>query len=194
MRWRVSSKDAPTYFGSEDSLLFQLAPTHDVFRCTEPSNKQYALMIPEEGLFFGKQDDGPVSLELDKALESGIFTQKEVGSSMQNEEGTPTAEEYVCTPDPLLFPRKEEENADGPYQPSMANASRAEKSWQIHFKILSVEVWAYDKTGPSLGFRLGNSVINQRDLGLITADPSELKGDLYELVGKDRTRSSLLCA
>ena len=115
MLWREHSSDEPAYFGSEDSLLFQLAPTHDVFLCVKPSSKKYASMHPKTGLSFGDVESGPVSLELNEALASGTFTQQDEG--------------------------------EGPYRPSAANASRTETSWQVRFAIESVEVWAYDKTG-----------------------------------------------
>ncbi|MCJ1393670.1 hypothetical protein MMC18_006546 [Xylographa bjoerkii] len=151
MLWREHSSDGPAYFGSEDSLLFQLAPTHDVFLCTKPSNKKYAYMSSKTGLSFGDVESGPVSLKLDEALTSGTFTQQDEG--------------------------------EGPYQPSAANASRTETSWQVQFAIESVEVWAYDKNG------------------LKPAHPSpfgeweDARGiSIYEKAGKDRMRSSLLCA
>ncbi|KAI0876963.1 restriction of telomere capping protein 5 [Hypoxylon argillaceum] len=85
--WRVTNKEC---FGSDDMLLFQLAPTHDVFSASS-MNKNYATFTKppaaHPGISFGSAPPptssssrhaplrqlGPVSLVLDSSFEFGVF-------------------------------------------------------------------------------------------------------------------------
>ncbi|KAJ8119940.1 hypothetical protein ONZ43_g3221 [Nemania bipapillata] len=85
--WRVTNKEC---FGSDDMLLFQLAPTHDVFPASK-INKNYAAFTKppaaHPGITFGSAPPptssssrhaplrhlGPVSLVLDSSFEFGVF-------------------------------------------------------------------------------------------------------------------------
>ncbi|KAI1131870.1 restriction of telomere capping protein 5 [Nemania abortiva] len=85
--WRVTNKEC---FGADDMLLFQLAPTHDVFRASS-MNKNYAAFTKppaaHPGISFGSPTPptssssrhaplrhlGPVSLILDSSFEFGVF-------------------------------------------------------------------------------------------------------------------------
>ncbi|MCJ1402925.1 hypothetical protein MMC11_006146 [Xylographa trunciseda] len=53
MLWREHSSDDPAYFGSEDSLLFQLVPTHDVFLCTNRRAKNTPVCIQRQAYPLG---------------------------------------------------------------------------------------------------------------------------------------------
>ncbi|KAI0532890.1 restriction of telomere capping protein 5 [Xylaria digitata] len=84
--WRVTNKEC---FGTDDTLLFQLSPTHDVFSAT--INKNYAAftkpLATHPGISFGSppppttsssrhaplRNLGPVSLTLDSSFEFGVF-------------------------------------------------------------------------------------------------------------------------
>ena len=78
MEWQERPKGSEAHFGSADSLLFQLAPIHDLFRCNGSSDARYARLSreKEEGISFGNRNSGRVSLALDAALENGVFTQR----------------------------------------------------------------------------------------------------------------------
>ncbi|KAI0190814.1 restriction of telomere capping protein 5 [Astrocystis sublimbata] len=85
--WRVTSREC---FGADDMILFQLAPTHDVFRASSV-NKNYAAFTKppamHPGISFGSSPPpstssarhaplrnlGPVSLVLDSSFEFGVF-------------------------------------------------------------------------------------------------------------------------
>ncbi|KAI1431264.1 restriction of telomere capping protein 5 [Xylaria sp. CBS 124048] len=85
--WRLSSKDC---FGSDDMLLFQLSPTHDVFPAST-LNRNYATFSKAPsaypGITFGSPPPpttassrhapmrkiGPVSLTIDSSFEFGVF-------------------------------------------------------------------------------------------------------------------------
>ncbi|KAI0452305.1 restriction of telomere capping protein 5 [Xylaria acuta] len=85
--WRVTHKEC---FGADDMILFQLAPTHDVFRAST-MNKNYAAFTKppatHPGISFGSAPPstssssrhaplrhlGPVSLVLDSSFEFGVF-------------------------------------------------------------------------------------------------------------------------
>ena len=85
--WRVTNKEC---FGADDMVLFQLAPTHDVFSASS-MNKNYAAFTKapatHPGISFGSSPPstssssrhaplrhlGPVSLALDSSFEFGVF-------------------------------------------------------------------------------------------------------------------------
>ncbi|KAI0466189.1 restriction of telomere capping protein 5 [Xylaria cf. heliscus] len=85
--WRLTNKEC---FGADDMILFQLAPTHDVFRASTV-NKNYAAFTKapasHPGISFGSappptssssrhaplRNLGPVSLMLDSSFEFGVF-------------------------------------------------------------------------------------------------------------------------
>ncbi|KAI0421842.1 restriction of telomere capping protein 5 [Xylaria grammica] len=85
--WRITNKEC---FGTDDTLLFQLAPTHDVFSAST-MNKNYAAFAKppatHPGISFGSPPPpsgsssrhaplrhlGPVSLTLDSSFEFGVF-------------------------------------------------------------------------------------------------------------------------
>ncbi|KAI0108867.1 restriction of telomere capping protein 5 [Nemania sp. FL0031] len=85
--WRVTNKEC---FGGDDMVLFQLAPTHDVFSASS-MNKNYAAFskppVVNPGISFGSAPPptssssrhaslrhlGPVSLMLDSSFEFGVF-------------------------------------------------------------------------------------------------------------------------
>ncbi|TRX91465.1 hypothetical protein FHL15_007689 [Xylaria flabelliformis] len=85
--WRVTNKEC---FGADDMVLFQLSPTHDVFRASS-MNKNYAAFTKppatHPGISFGSAPPptssssrhaplrqlGPVSLVLDSSFEFGVF-------------------------------------------------------------------------------------------------------------------------
>ncbi|KAI1737770.1 restriction of telomere capping protein 5 [Xylaria scruposa] len=87
--WRVTNKEC---FGADDMILFQLSPTHDVFRAST-MNRNYAAFTkppatPHPGISFGSAPPptgsssrhasplrqlGPVSLVLDSSFEFGVF-------------------------------------------------------------------------------------------------------------------------
>ncbi|KAI0861279.1 restriction of telomere capping protein 5 [Xylaria cubensis] len=85
--WRVTHKEC---FGGDDMVLFQLSPTHDVFRASS-MNKNYAAFTKppatHPGISFGSAPPptssssrhaplrqlGPISLVLDSSFEFGVF-------------------------------------------------------------------------------------------------------------------------
>ncbi|KAK5634860.1 hypothetical protein RRF57_010573 [Xylaria bambusicola] len=85
--WRVTNKEC---FGADDMVLFQLAPTHDVFSASSV-NRNYAAFTKapstHPGISFGSSPPpsssssrhaplrnlGPVSLALDSSFEFGVF-------------------------------------------------------------------------------------------------------------------------
>lgn len=85
--WRVTHKEC---FGADDTLLFQLAPNHDVFPAST-MNKNYAAFTKppahHPGISFGSPPPptntssrhaplrhlGPISLTLDSSFEFGVF-------------------------------------------------------------------------------------------------------------------------
>ncbi|KAF2967484.1 hypothetical protein GQX73_g6094 [Xylaria multiplex] len=85
--WRVTNREC---FGTDDTLLFQLSPTHDVFPAST-MNKNYAAFTKppatHPGISFGSppppttsssrhaplRNLGPVSLTLDSSFEFGVF-------------------------------------------------------------------------------------------------------------------------
>lgn len=85
--WRVTNKEC---FGTDDMLLFQLAPTHDVFPASTVNRNYAAFSKPptaHPGISFGSpppptsssarhaplRNLGPVSLALDSSFEYGVF-------------------------------------------------------------------------------------------------------------------------
>lgn len=124
--WKHTHK---TCFGDSSTLLFQLAPTHDVFTASAFSTDYVYFNKPptrHPGLGFGSALPhqthsqhsasphgthiplGPVSLHLDDALEFGIFTHLSSGG------GSFHSSQLPC---------------------------RKNKSWQDRFEIESLEVW-----------------------------------------------------
>ncbi|KAI0402826.1 restriction of telomere capping protein 5 [Xylaria palmicola] len=85
--WRVTNKEC---FGADDMLLFQLAPTHDVFPASQ-MNRNYAAFtkppVTHPGISFGMPPSpttasarhaplrhlGPVSLAIDSSFEFAVF-------------------------------------------------------------------------------------------------------------------------
>ncbi len=85
--WRVTNKEC---FGADDTILFQLAPIHDVFSASS-MNKNYAAFTKapaaHPGISFGSPPPstssssryaslrhlGPISLALDSSFEFGVF-------------------------------------------------------------------------------------------------------------------------
>lgn len=112
--WKETHKEA---IGGPSTLLFQLAPIHEVFRASTIS-RDYA-MVTKAGISFGNPPPrskavsglethtslGPVSLLLDEALEFGVFTHNSSGGGS--------------------FHASQTRKAD----------------WQDRFEIESVEVW-----------------------------------------------------
>lgn len=114
--WKHTNKEA---IGSDSSLLFQLAPIHEVFRASSIST-DYATCT-KSGIGFGSPPPrakpisglssrltlGPVSLHLNESLEFGVFTHDRDGG--------------------------------GSFHPSLL--SRQGADWQDRFEIESLEVW-----------------------------------------------------
>lgn len=122
-QWKHTGKSC---FGDSSTILFQLSPTHDVFKASDFSNDytyfnkspthpaglglgtpiptQSASHTTSQGVF----RPGPVSLHLDDALEFGIFTHFSGGG--------------------------------GSFHPSKLPCRR-NKDWQDRFEIESLEVW-----------------------------------------------------
>lgn len=89
MPWKLSHKEC---FGDTETMLFQLAPVHEVFKASS-SNKEYAHFNKTNGIAFGNQlpqhyasykvsshntqnqhlNLGPVSLTFDEGLVYGVF-------------------------------------------------------------------------------------------------------------------------
>jgi hypothetical protein len=122
--WHQTHK---TCFGTSDSILFQLAPTHDVFPAsnfstdyvyfnkppTRPSGLGFGSALPHQthsihGHTPAHIPLGPVSLHLDDALEFGIFTHLASGGGSFHTSQLPF---------------------------------RKSKDWQDRFEIESLEVW-----------------------------------------------------
>lgn len=124
--WKSTPK---TCFGDDSTLLFELGPTHDLFRASkshsdyiyfdkpphQPSGIGFGSGVPQAGASashsrhsYGPIPLGAVSLHLDSALEFGVFT-------------------HLC-------------EGGGSFQSSQ-NPSRRRKDWQDRFAIDSIEVW-----------------------------------------------------
>ncbi|KAK7544452.1 restriction of telomere capping protein 5 [Phyllosticta citribraziliensis] len=124
--WKGTPK---TCFGDKSTMLFQLGPTHDLFRASSttsnyvyfdkpphhPSGIGFGSAVPQAGASasYSRQSHGPiplgpVSLHLDSALEYGVFT-------------------HLC-------------EGGGSFQ-SSNNPSRKRRDWQDRFMIESIEVW-----------------------------------------------------
>lgn len=120
--WRLSHKEC---FGDVDTVLFQLAPVHEVFHASS-SNKEYAHFNKSNGIGFGNQlphhagykvpshsskqhlDLGPVSLTFDEGLVYGVFNHVGDGGA---------------------FLRSDTRNISG------------DNVWQDRFEIEEIEVW-----------------------------------------------------
>ena len=173
MAWKDSSARSnhgrPRYFGSEDSLLFQLAPCHDVFRsdlALASNQAPWALFrargrddadhndADDAGIWLGDFRHGRVRMRLDCALERGSFAQ--------------TDESW------------------GPYRAGAVEAAaRGGEAWQVEFAVDAVEVWAFDKEG-----------VDPVD-PLVYEDDGSGTESVYERFGfggLDRARTSLLCS
>ena len=123
VQWKHTPK---TCFGDSNTLLFQLAPKHDIFSAstlssdyiynnkppTYPAGIGFGSAIPQKTSAYSHSSFriplGPVSLHLDDALEFGIFTHRTEGG--------------------------------GSFKPSRL-PSRKGKNWQDRFEIESLEVW-----------------------------------------------------
>ncbi|KAF2271130.1 restriction of telomere capping protein 5 [Lojkania enalia] len=124
VQWKHTGKSC---FGDTSTLLFQLAPAHDVFEAsslssdytyfnkppTQPAGVGFGSAIPHQSSAHNIHQHaqlrpGPVSLHLDDALEFGIFTHLSEGG--------------------------------GSFRPSRLPCRRA-RSWQDRFEIESLEVW-----------------------------------------------------
>jgi len=122
--WKLSHKEC---FGDEDTLLFQLAPVHEVFKASS-SNKEYAHFNRTNGIAYGNQlpphhagykvrphsvehqhlNLGPVSLTFDEGLMYGVFNHVGDGGA---------------------FLRSDTRKASG------------DRVWQDRFEIEEIEVW-----------------------------------------------------
>ncbi|KAF2109300.1 TLD-domain-containing protein [Lophiotrema nucula] len=123
VQWKHTAR---TSFGDTNSVLFQLAPTHDVFGAstmssdyvyfnkhpTSPAGVGFGSPVPHQSAAHtyaqGHITLGPVSLHMDDALEFGIFTHLSDGG--------------------------------GSFHPSRLPCRRG-KNWQDRFEIESIEVW-----------------------------------------------------
>lgn len=123
-QWKHTHKAC---FGDSSTILFQLAPIHDVFSAspyasdyvyfnkapTHPAGVGFGTPIPHQSSAHNIHNHaplrlGPVSLHLDDALEFGVFTHLSEGG--------------------------------GSFRPSRLPSRRA-KSWQDRFEIDALEVW-----------------------------------------------------
>lgn len=118
--WRQTHKEC---FGDSDTLLFQLEPTHEVFKASSVNRDYVSFTKPpttQAGIAFGNPPPkpkptpgtsnhailGPVSLQLDSSFEFGVFTHN-----------------YT--------------SGGGAFH----NSTSRKRDWQDRFEIESLEVW-----------------------------------------------------
>lgn len=124
-QWKHTHKSC---FGDADTILFQLSPTHDVFKAssfstdyayfnkspTHPAGVGFGTAIPAQSSAYSAHSQphmvrpGPVSLHLDDGLEYGIFTHLSDGG--------------------------------GSFHPSQLPCRRGQ-DWSDRFEVESLEVW-----------------------------------------------------